>query len=61
MIQTSGGEQGRDRLGQKGTGLVRKAGEKGERGGCTKRLGTGRSSGEGNYATMLNILQSKKG
>ena len=31
MIQTSGGEQGRDRLGQRGTGLVRKAGEKGER------------------------------
>ena len=34
---------------------------KGNEGGCTKRVGTWRSSGEGNYATMLNILQSKKG
>jgi len=52
------GGKGWDRRGQDWYGRRER---KGNEGGCTKRVGTGRSSGEGNYGTMLNILQSEKG
>ena len=52
------GGTGWDRRGQDWYGRRER---KGNEGGCTKRGGTGRRSGEGNYATMLNILQTIKG
>ena len=52
------GGTGWDRRGQDWHGRRER---KGNESGSAKRVGTGRSSGGGNYATMLNILQSKQG
>ena len=53
-----GGGQGGGRPGEKGTGGVQEAGEEGAGSGTPKVAGSGRK--RGNYATLRNILQSKK-
>ena len=53
-----GGGQGGGRPGEKGAGGVREAGEEGAGSGIPKVAGSGRK--RENYATLCNILQSKK-